>query len=76
MSKKTIRLTMKELMSLEIGLDTGEEEFIDKDSLDWFPVFVRNPEGVVKAQFFNGDEEDTTDLPVRITLEEHENESN
>lgn len=31
MSKKTIRLTMKELMSLEIGLDTGEEEFIDKD---------------------------------------------
>lgn len=73
---KTIRLTMKELMSLEVGLDTGEEEFIDKDGLDWFSVFVRNPEGVVKAQFFNGDEEDTTDLPVRITLEEHENESN
>ena len=73
---KTIRLTMKELMSLEVGLDTGEEELIDKDGLDWFPVFVRNPEGVVKAQFFNGDEEDTTDLPVRITLEEHENESN
>lgn len=59
---KTIRLTMKELMSLEVGLDTGEEEFIDKDGLDWFPVFVRNPEGVVKAQFFNGDEEDTTDF--------------
>lgn len=73
---KTIRLTMKELMSLEVGLDTGEEEFIDKDGLDWFLVFVRNPEGVVKAQFFNGDEEDTTDLPVRITLEEHENETN
>ena len=73
---RKIRLTMKELMSLEVGLDTGEEEFIDKDGLDWFPVFVRNPEGVVKAQFFNGDEEDTTDLPVRITLEEHENESN
>lgn len=73
---KTIKLTMKELMSLEVGLDTDEEEFIDKDGLDWFPVFVRNPEGVVKAQFFNGDEEDTTDLPVRITLEEHENESN
>ncbi len=73
---KTIRLTMKELMSLEVGLDTGEEEFIDKDGLDWFPVFVRNPEGVVKAQFFNGDEEDTTDLSVRITLEEHKNEKN
>lgn len=71
MSKKTIRLTMKELMSLEIGLDTGEEEFIDKDDLDWFPVFVRSPEGVVKVQFFKGDEMDNTDLPVRITLEEN-----
>ena len=64
----------KELLSIQIGLDTGEKDFIeeDDDGLEWFPVFIRDrKEGGVKAQFLT-DVDTDIDHPFRIKRKEEE----
>lgn len=72
MKKGYRELSHKELLSIQIGLDTEEEEFIEEgdDGLEWFPVFIRDPKGGgVQAQFLTGIDTDI-DHPFRIKCEE------
>lgn len=74
MKKGYRELSHKELLSIQIGLDTGEKDFIeeDDDGLEWFPVFIRDcKEGGVKAQFLT-DVDTDIDHPFRIKCEEEE----
>ena len=74
MKKGYRELSHKELLSIQIGLDTGEKEFIEEgdDGLEWFPVFIRDrKEGGVKAQFPT-DVDTDIDHPFRIKCEEED----
>ena len=63
-------ISMKELASLEIGLDTGESSDPDDPrGLDWFPVFVKGPKGY-HAQFFDEFENTDDQHPLRIEAQD------
>lgn len=56
--KKSIVLTKKEIKSLKIGLDTQDPNFIEKDGLDWFPIFVNEMrKKTYTAQFLKNPDE-------------------
>ncbi|WP_265458691.1 hypothetical protein [Enterococcus sp. HY326] len=42
------KLTIGELLSIKIKLDTGDED----EALQWFPVFYLRPDGTIHCQFF------------------------
>lgn len=50
-------LTKKEILSFGIGLDSQDEEYIEEDGLDWFPIFVQIYQThKYTSQFFGKDE--------------------
>lgn len=40
-------LTKKELLSIQLRLDTGDED----EELQWFPLFIVRPNGDIECQF-------------------------
>lgn len=56
--KKSIILTKKEVESIKIGLDTQDPNYIEEDSLDWFPIFVNEMQKkTYTAQFLKNPDE-------------------
>lgn len=61
-------MSLQELASIQIGLDTGESsDPNDPRGLDWFPVFVKGPKGYY-CQFFDEYPNLDNQYPLRIEV--------
>lgn len=64
-------MSLQELTSIQIGLDTGESsDSNDPRGLDWFPVFVKHRKGYY-CQFFDELENSDGQFPLRIEVTKH-----
>lgn len=64
--KKRRKLTLTELLSIEIRLDTADED----EALQWFPLFYVRLNGSIHCQFFGTDTVLDKDKEITIELKE------